>query len=187
MSPRDGRALRVGALLIAAALVLRVAPPLVGLVTGAHHRLTARTEVLRETRALIANVEPTRDSLATAVAGLVALAPDLIEGSTQAEANAALVSAVGLLAARSALKVVRLDPAADSAAGPIRSTTVRGEFEGDISGLAAFLRALEEGQPLLSAGALAITAPDPVPRPGTPEVLHIEIEVTGWYLPREAP
>lgn len=187
MSRPDRRAIRIGVTVVASALLLRTAAPLARMVTGARHRLAARTATLWETRALIAGVEPTRDSLATALAGFVTFAPQLMEGSTQAEASAALVTVVGLVASRSALKVVRLDPAPDSAGGPIRPVRVRGEFEGDITGLASFLRALETGKPLLSVGALAVTAPDPVPRSGTPEMLHIELELTGWFFPREAP
>ncbi|MEK7668879.1 MAG: type II secretion system protein GspM [Gemmatimonadota bacterium] len=187
MSPRERRAVLWGAALVAGALLLRGVPWAAREANAAREGLAERTVTLRRTRALVRGVPATRESLATALAGVVALAPALVEGGTQAEAAAALAAAVSLAAGQAALRVVRLDPATDSAPGPIRPVTLRGELQGDIAGLTAFLRAVETGRPLLTVGTFAVTAPDPVPRAGSPEQLRIELEVTGWFLPRGVP
>jgi len=182
VTPRERRVVRWGAALLAGALLLRGVPWAGREASAARDRLGQRTETLRRRREVIGARLAARDSLAAALAEVVALAPALLDGGTQAEAAASLSATLGLVAERGALRVTRIEPATDSALGPIRPATVRGELVGDIAGLTAFLRAVETGRPLLTVGGLTVTAPDPVPRPGAPEQLRIELDVTGWFL-----
>ncbi len=188
MTPRDRRALIVGGCVILTALVaLRLAP------WGVRARRTASLQhreeaaMLAQARDLVAATPVLRDSLADALQAFVDLAPEVVGGATQAEGSAGLASAVNLLATRSALKVVQLNPAPDSAPGIFRPVIVRGEFEGDITGLSAFLAAVEGGRPLLTIRTLSVVAPDPVPHAGAPEALRVEAEIAGWYLSRVRP
>jgi hypothetical protein len=103
---------------------------------------------------------------------------------SSAEAQASLSALVSLAANRHGLKVARLDPLPDSSAGVFSRVTVHAELEGDVAGLAGLLRAVETSEPLLSVVSLAVSAPDPYARPNTPEVLHLEIDVSGYYMPR---
>jgi hypothetical protein len=68
-----------------------------------------------------------------------------------------------------------------------RRVTRHAELAGDVAGLAGLLRAVETSEPLLSVVSLAVSAPDPHAHPSTPEVLHLEIDVSGYYLPRGSP
>ncbi len=188
MTARERRALVLGGgIVIAAAVLLRVLPWSVRSLAATGGELRERLAMLGEARRLVAGTPALRDLLALALRGFAGLAPEVVEGRTQAEASAGLTSLVTLLAARSPLKVVRLDPMPDSAAGVFRPVTVHGEFEGDVRGLAAFLRAVETGRPLLTVRALSVVAPEPVPRAGAPEALRIEAGITGWYLSRWGP
>ena len=188
MTGRERRALARGAaVVLAAALLLRVIPAGVRGATAARERAGERLGELTLSRDLVRWMPALRDSLGTALAGVVALAPRLLGGRTRAEASAALAALVSLQAGRSGLKVLRLAPAADSSGGIVQSVDAQAEFEGDAAALTAFLATVERGHPLLSVVALAITSPEAVPRPGAAEALRIEIEVRGWYLARTEP
>ena len=188
MTGRERRALARGAaVVLAAVLLLRVIPAGVRAVTSARDRAGERLSALSRSQDLVRRMPALRDSLGTALTGVVALAPRLLGGRTRAEASAALAALVSLQAGRSGLKVLRLAPAADSSGGIVQSVDVQAEFEGDAAGLTAFLAAVERGHPLLTLLALAITSPEAVPRPGAAEALRIEIEVRGWYLARTEP
>ena len=188
MTGRERRALARGAaVVLAAVLLLRVIPAGVRGATAARERAGDRLSTLSRSRDLVRRMPALRDSLGTALAGVVALAPRLLDGRTRAEASAALAALVSLQAGRSGLKVLRLAPAADSSGGILQPVDVQAEFEGDAAGLTAFLAAVERGHPLLTLLALAVTSPEAVPRPGAAEALRIEIEVRGWFLARTDP
>jgi hypothetical protein len=116
--------------------------------------------------------------------GIVALARVLVDGHTTAEAQASLSGLVSLAANRHALRVVRLDPLPDSSVGVFNRVAVHAELEGDIAGLGGLLKTVESGEPLLSVGALSVTTPDPRSSGKAPELLHLELDVTGYFLPR---
>jgi hypothetical protein len=187
MTARERRTVWLAGALVMSAFVLRSVPLAVGVMHAHADRLAAQTRALSQTRALAWGLNATRDSLAHDLARVLALAPALIEGGTQAEASASLSSTLGLLARDCALRVIRLDPGSESGSGPIRPVSAHLAFEGDVRGVAALLRAIESRQPILRVSAFALTAPDPLPRPLTAETLHVELDVTGWYLPRGAP
>ncbi len=188
MTGRERRALgRGAAVVLAAVLLLRVIPAGVRGIVAARERAADRLSALARSQDLVRQMPVLRDSLGTALAGVVALAPRLLDGRTRAEASAALAALVSLQAGRSGLKVLRIAPTGDSSRGILQPVSVQAEFEGDAATLTAFLSTVERGHPLLSVVALAITSPEAVPRPGAAEALRIEIEVRGWYLARTEP
>jgi len=185
---RDRRALAWGAaVVLAGVLMLRVIPAGVRAAASGRDRAADRVDALTRAQDLVLEGPAVRDSLATALAGVVALAPRMLDGRSRAEASATLSALLSLQAGRSGLKVLRLAPTGDSARGILQPVGVQAEFEGDAAGLTAFLATVERGHPLLTLLALAITAPEAVPRSGSAEALHIEVEVRGWYLARTGP
>lgn len=187
MRPRDRRALIWGAIAIAGAtLLLRGVPWASRGLDRLRQRAVAQYQAAERAHALLAQRAASLDSLNHVLTTVVALAPRLVEGRSAAEAGASLSSVVSLAASRHALKVVRLDPLPDSGAGAFQRAAVHAELEGDVAGVAALLKAVETSVPLLSVESLAISAVDPFSPRTAPELLHIEMDVAGFYLPRGA-
>lgn len=185
MTPRDRRALLYGGgAILGAVFLLRALPWAVRSVGALRAEAAERVETLARADELLAGAPALRDSLTRALGALVALAPRLVDGHTGAEAQASLSALVSLSASRHALRVVRLDPLPDSAAGPFGRVALHAELEGDLAGLTRFLKSIEIGDPLLTIPDLSIQAPDPVGRPTAVEQLKVEATVSGLYLPR---
>jgi hypothetical protein len=186
MTPRDRRALLYGGgAILGAVLLLRVLPWAVRSVVALRAEAAERVEMLARADEVLAGAGATRDSLAGAFAAIVALGPRFVEGRSAADAQAALADLVSFTARRLALRVARLDPLPDSAAGPFGKVALHTELEGDLAGLTRFLKAVETGDPLLTVPALSVQALDAAGRPNAPEQLKIEATVAGFYLPRE--
>src|SRR5216110_3476061 len=110
MTSRDRRALVIGGLVIASAVVvLRVLPWTVRRMSVAHALLHERATLLARTREEMASVPMLRDSAAVLSQALVALAPQVLSGSTAVEASADLAGRVNL-ASRAPARVERVDP-----------------------------------------------------------------------------
>jgi len=185
MNSRDRRAIVIGATaILGAVFAFRVAPSAIRGVGRLHSRVEQEAQLASTARSVLATASLVRDSLGPVLNDIVALAPRLVDGHTAAEAQSSLSALVSLAATRHALKVVRLDPGVDSAVGVFIRVTVHGEMEGDVAGIAALLKAIETGERLLSVTALAVSAPDIHTNRNGPEVLHIEADVAGYYLPR---
>ena len=183
LGSRDRRALvwGVGVVLGAAAL-LRGVPAAARAVGALRERATAQRATLTRAEDVIVRGPWVRDSLALAYEQIVAFAPDLVDGDTPADAQAGLSAVFSLQASRHALKTVRLDPLPDSAAGVFRRVALHAELEGDIAGVTGLLGSLETGTPLLSVSSVSIGTSDAVPHPKTSEVLHVTLNVGGYYL-----
>lgn len=187
MTARERRVLTWGgAVIIGAVLMLRVIPQSVSAVatlresTHEHITLHARAMEVLESR------ESVRDSLRRVLGDIVALAPKLIDGVSQPEAQASLSSLMSLAAGRQGVRVLRVDPLPDSAVGVFNRVSIHAELETDIRGLTRLLRALEIGRPLLTVTLRAVTASETGTGPNQPEVLRIEMQVAGYYVPRGA-
>ena len=188
MTLRDRRALLVGAAaILGGVLMFRVVPWTVRAVARLQVRVAQQTQLAADARVVLATAPAIRDSLSRVLTGIVGLAPVLVEGHTTAEAQASLSGLLSLVANRRALRVVRLDPITDSSAGVFNRVTIHAELEGDIAGFVGMLNAVETGEPLLSVGSLAVNAPDPHSSDRAPELLHLELDVTGYFLPRGEP
>jgi hypothetical protein len=186
---RDRRALILGGIVIAAAVLgLRVVPAGIRRATAAHALLRERAGLLARTRAELASLPGLRDSAAVLTRALVALAPQVLSGSTPAEASADLSGRMNLAASRAPARVDRLDPLADSSgAGRLGRARVRAALQTDVRGLVAFIRAIDAGDEVLKLDELRIEAPEPGAPDRGPEVLRVEVTVSGWYIrPRDA-
>jgi type II secretory pathway component PulM len=189
MMPRDRRALLVGGIAIAGAVLgLRILPWTVRRMTGAHAVLRERATLLARTREEMASLPELRDSAAVLSHALVALAPQVVSGSTPAEAGADLSGRMNLAAARAPAKVERLDQLPDSSGdGRLGRVRVHAALETDVRGLIALIRAIDAGDEVLKLDELRVEAREPGTMPRGPEVLKVEITVSGWYIkPREA-
>lgn len=176
-----------GVAIAGAVLGLRVLPWGVRRVSDAHASLRERATLLARTREEMASLPTLRDSAAVLSQALVALAPQVLSGSTPAEAGADLSGRMNLAASRAPAKVERLDPLPDSSGdGRLGRVRVHAALETDVRGLIALIRAIDGGDEVLKLDELHVEAPDPGALQRGPEILKIEITVSGWYLkPRE--
>jgi len=185
MTPRDRRAVLIGGGAIAGAWLLLRGFPLGVHAVGRLRAYAIETQATAvRAREVLASAPSVKDSLSVTLSAIVALAPRLVEGRSPAEAQASLSGLLNAAAARHGLKALGLDPLPDSAVGVLARVGVHVVLEGDLHGLAGFLRAIETGDPVLTVPALSIAAPDPTSRGGIPEVLRLELEVAGVFLPR---
>lgn len=188
MTQRDRRAVIIGASAIGVALILlRGVPWSVNAICRLGDRAVAEEATANRARDLLARAPAVRDSLAQVLSDVVALAPRLVSGRSSAEAQATLAGLINLAAGRNALRVIGIDAVPDSAAGVFAEVRAHAVLEGDIRGLVGVLRAVEAGDPILTAPSLSISAPDPASPKSAPETLHIELLVTGYYLPKGTP
>jgi len=172
---------------LAVAVVARALPPVARWVSALRERAAAEGEAAARARGLVAAEPALRDSLQAALAEVVGLAPLLIEGTTRAEAAASLAAWISSASAQHRLRVRRVESLPDSARGPISRIGVRAELEGDVAGLAGFVRAVEHGTPLLSILEIGIAALDPLSPPSQPEVLRVDVVLGGLFLQRDSP
>lgn len=184
MTERDRRALFLGgAVTVGAFALLRVLPWTARSALAAESTLRERAVLLARARASLADASSLRDSAAALGVALVGLAPKILSGGTAAEATADLSGRVNLAVAGHQAKLDRVDPLPDSArAGRLRRATLRVAFECDVRGLAGVLQALEFGKAALAVRELHVAAVDPSSRDLSPEVLRVDLTVTGWYL-----
>jgi type II secretory pathway component PulM len=189
MTSRDRRALLIGGVAVAAAVMgLRVLPWAVRRLADAHAVLRERATLLARTREEMASLPRLRDSATVLSQALVALAPQVLSGSTRAEAGADLSGRMNLAASRAPAKVERLDPLPDSSGdGRLGRVRVHAALETDVRGLIALIRAIDGGDEVLKLDELHVEAPDPGAVQRGPEILKVEITVSGWYIrPRRA-
>ena len=184
MTARDRRALLVGGIAVAGAVFgLRILPWAVRRATQAQAVLRERATLLARTREEMASLPTLRDSAATLSQALVALAPQVLSGSTAAEAGADLSGRMNLAASRAPAKVERLDPLPDSSGdGRLGRVRVHAALETDVRGLIALIRAIDAGDEVLKLDELRVEAPEPGTVPRGPEILKVEITVSGWYI-----
>lgn len=185
MTSRDRRAVVIGGGAIAAAwLLLRAVPAGVQAVGRLRaHAIETQATALRA-REVLAAAPSIKDSLAMTLSAIVGLAPLLVEGRSSAEAQASLAGVVNAVAGRHTLKVSSLDPLPDSGLGVLARVGVHAVLEGDVRGLQGFLRSVETDAPVLTVTAVSIAAADPRSRATVPEVLRLELDVAGLFLPR---
>jgi type II secretory pathway component PulM len=184
VNPRDRRALILGGLVIAGAVLgLRVLPSGVRRATRAHAVLHERAALLARTQEEMESLPPLRDSAAVLSQALIALAPQVLSGSTPAEAGADLSGRMNLAASRAPARVDRIDPIPDSSGvGRLGRVRVHATLETDVRGLVALLRAIDAADEVLTLDDLRIEAPAPGRADRGPEVLKVEVTVSGWYL-----
>lgn len=188
MTPRDRRALGLGAAVILGAVIaLRVLPPVWQRVTAAEARLAALRMSVERGRADLSAFKALEDSTTQLVETVRSLAPWLVAGRSSSEAAAALAGHLSHVAVTQRTRLERSDLVADSArAGDLRRVTLDATLEGDIRGLTGTLGALASLAPVTEVTRLWVTAPDPGQATAGPELLRIELRIRGWYLGPEA-
>ncbi|HET9386976.1 MAG TPA: type II secretion system protein GspM [Gemmatimonadales bacterium] len=189
MTPRERRAIAIGTLVaLSAILALRVVP---SVLRSGRDRLTLLREhatLLARTREEMASLPELRDSAAVLSQALIALAPQLLSGSTGSEAGADLSGRINLIASRAPAKVERLDPLMDSLSnGRLGRVRVHAAMETDVRGLVAVLKAVENGEEVLYLDELHVQALHPAGVERGPEILKVEVVVSGWYIKRSGP
>ena len=187
LSLRDRRTLIVGVAVCATiAFGGRIAPAWRSWQAAAQtRRMTATLELERGREAVVL-----RDALARAVErstrSLAGMDTMLIQASSPAEGAAQLASMVGATADDAHVQVGALQIRYDSVArGGLASATIRLSATGDVRGLAALLRGVEAGTPLVIVRELSVSPSDPVGTDEREEQLHVELTVES--LARVAP
>jgi len=184
MTSRDRRALVIGSVSVAVALLLlRVLPWTVRSALAVEAGLRERAALLARARADLADAAVLRDSAAQLGQALIGLAPKILSGNSAPEAVADLSGRVNLAASGHQAKLERVDPVPDSVVrGRLRRATLRAALECDVRGLVGVLQTLEFGKVALAVRELRVTAVDAGSADRVPEVLRVELTVTGWFL-----
>lgn len=174
--------------MLGAVLTLRVVPAGLRGTLGARAILREHATLLARTRDEMAALPTLRDSTAVLSQALIALAPQLLSGLSAAEASSDLSGRMNLIASRAPAKVERLEVLRDSMVnGRLGRVRVHAAVETDVRGLVAILKAIETGDEVLHLDELHVEAPRPDPAERGPEILSVEVTVSGWYArPREA-
>lgn len=187
LSLRDRRALLGGGgTILTAALLLRGVPAGLAGVQHLRERTAEQVATLARAEAVIVRGHAVRDSLASVIRGIVALAPELVDGESAADAQASLAALLSLSANRHAVKVIHFDALADSAVGVFGRVAMHAELEGDLADITGVIGGIETGEPLLTLANVALETPDPVPHPRMSEVLHASFDIRGFYLRQRA-
>jgi len=168
---------------LTAVFAFRVAPWCIRSALAAERDLQDKETLLARARADLADAPLLRDSAGVLTRAVVGLAPKLLSGDTPVEALADLSGRLNLAASRSQSKLERTDQLADStAAGRLRRVRVRTALESDIRGVMGFLSAIELGDAVLSIQDVRIVPAEPSSGEQVPEILRVEVTVTGWFL-----
>lgn len=189
MNRREALVVRWGAGIVVAALVCaRVIPVAWRTIRAQHETLEGERVLLSRAEGAIADLDALERRTAAIRGALVALAPRLLSGGSEAEAVADLTGRESLAAGRARTRIVRTEQLADSAhAGRLRRVTVRLEIESDWSGLAGFFRNELADPAVLPIRAITLRGTETPSAVTGPEVVSGEVEVSGWYLIGGAP
>jgi hypothetical protein len=123
------------------------------------------------------------DSVARARAELVGLDSLLLEAHSDIGAFAEMSLRMRGLADRYALTIQQTTQERDTiVALPFRRARIRVAFQADSRGLLGALQALAAELPVLTVNSLSVKTQDPA---SNPEVLDVEVAVTGWYIDRK--
>jgi hypothetical protein len=183
MTPRDRRAILWGAVVVIVGLGGRLTPVVAERVRNARDGLEARAAVLTRMRVELGDSTRLQDSAEAVRKQVAGLAGSVLTGGSGAEAGASLGALVSMAAERHRVRLSRTDALADSgSAGPARRVSVRATLESDSRGLLELLRAIAAGPATLTVDEVRVAADAPGPKAA--ELLHIEITIHGWHLPR---
>jgi len=187
MTSQDKKALRAGAgVVLAALLLLKVLPAGWRHWEGAKEELSARRQLLATAEGALADEGTLERSADTTRSRLLALAPRLISGGTEAEALADLNGRLALAGNRSRTRLLRSDQLPDSGkVARLRRVRLRLTVESDWSGLVTFFRAAVADPATLRISSVSVRSNEGSSQ--GPEILTGELEVSGWYLPAAPP
>jgi hypothetical protein len=144
-------------------------------------RVADATDLAAKASSARANVRmlgPMRDSLSARKQRLAVIDSTMLSGTSAAAAAADLASSLDDIATSSRVKVTSMQLRADSAvAGALTKVAVRVSGTTDVTGLAAFLRAVEANEAPLAVRELTVSQSDPSAAPNKPEALHVDVVV----------
>src|ERR1051325_6079864 len=189
MRPGDKRALMLGGLVIASAVTgLRILPWGIERSMQSYRTLHQHATLLARAHEELASLPDPRDFAPVLAQALLRLAPEVLSGSRLAEAGADLSGRVNLAASRAPAKVNQLDQLPDSiVAGRLGRVRLHAALETDVRGLIAVLRAIDAGDAVLRMERLSVEAPDPGGIARGPEVLKVDLTVSGLYIKPPSP
>lgn len=184
MTPRDRRAVQMGAVVaIVAAVAFRGIPWAIRAATARWAELEAQAALLARMESEVAGAARLEDSAAVIKSALARLPAKLLSGRTETEAATDLA---GLLSRESTVRQIRLDRTdvvADSTrAGWLRRITLSAMLEGDTRGIIGLLAGLTTGSPVVVVQQARVFGAGSDLEPKGPEALRLELTLQGWYL-----
>ncbi|HEU5155050.1 MAG TPA: GspMb/PilO family protein [Gemmatimonadales bacterium] len=184
MTPRERRTLTVGAFVLVLIIVTtRMLPPLVSGMVGMQREVAARRDLLTRLQAQVAAGTTLTDSASALRSKLRTLAPAILVGHNGAEALEDLNARMGVLARHGGARVQRAVPMADSLkAGVLHRVSLRLGLECDLRALVAVLRMMDQDTTAIATDALRIAATNASSPRSVPEVLNVDLVVSGWYV-----
>ncbi len=146
----------------------------------------AASEMLSQARlveAAVAGFPAAADSLQARITRLLREGPGLVAGDTPTEAAANLAALIAEVARQSSVRLDAVEVHVDtSRTHLLPRVTVDAQATGDIVGLAALLRHLDQGPTLLAVRRLLVRPQATAGPPGQVETLTIRIAVEGLAL-----
>lgn len=166
LSPRDRRALRIGAVVFVALLATRAVPPLVAWRADSLHRSDAMLQSVEEARNSALHLRELR-VVVDAMRDEVRLREErLLPAGSASAGGVALATLVSDAAEAAGLRLESVqaiptpyDSAAPSVAGSYPVVRVRGDGASDIEGIATFLLLIENDSLLLVVRELQVNQP----------------------------
>jgi type II secretory pathway component PulM len=162
LSPRDRRALLLGAIVLAPALLFAfVVRPFAGAIAERRERVAAERDLLMRELRLLADARDFPDALRGGEAELLREAPRLFAGSDPVVATSALEAFVAEQAYAHRVLIQRSEALAPEPAGVgvvALRTAIRAV--GDLDGLLSFLHSLEAGRKLVRVERLSLERVD---------------------------
>ncbi len=188
LSPRDRRALTIGACILLPALFFAWGvKPYLALLEESRDSLSAERSALARERAAVDAVQrdPGMQRLADSL--MRAMSPRLFVGRDDVIATAELVSHLGAIAQEHNvwLQNATTRPAQLGDAG-VRTLHVALRAESDLEGLLRFLQALETGQKLLRVERLDISVASGTLSPDGVEPISITASIIGFAIPDDS-
>ena len=186
MTSRDRRALSIGGgVVLAGLLCFRALPAAWRGWRDGHEELIAQRELLDRADHALGQLDSIESRAGRTREQLIALAPRLVSGQTDAEAQADLNGRLALHANHERTRLLRADPVADSGrVGELHRVRLRLVVESDWSGLVGFLKSVVADPAVLRITSVAVRGAETPQMTAGPEVLTGEVEATGWYLAR---
>lgn len=183
LAPRDRRALSWLGVALAGAIAIRVLPSLLLGVQELRDRAQFTADRRHHAERLLAEEVRMADSLRARRLRLDAARTGLLRPRGAVSVAADLGALVRETATGSGLAVLSASVSADTATvGPLQRASLQLEAEGDVSGLAQFLLALELAPGFLRVMDLTVTQPDPGGTVPGPERLRVRVAIDGVAL-----
>jgi hypothetical protein len=189
MSPKDRRAIMLGAVLILPALFwIYGVQPYRAALGEAREELEVQRLALSREKAAVMTTATSPGAQKSADSTLIMVAPRLFEGRDDAIASAQLAAYLGTIARRSRMLMedANTRPSTTSPEG-VRTLRVEVRAESDIQGVATFIHNLEAGDKLVRVDRLEISRVPGLEEKNGFETLAVAATISGFAFAPEAP